>query len=119
MTVTEKTRGYLPEPCFGHDQLYVGCSRVKRPSDLTLCIKPRKDGLGDTHHTTLNVVMPEVRVRSSGGELSYEEPEIEEWSSSSFKIENSSSDTNSDSDSTQNTMSVSESTALSSESSES
>ena len=33
---------YLPNPVFGHGQLYVACSRVTKPENLSFCITPTK-----------------------------------------------------------------------------
>jgi ATP-dependent DNA helicase PIF1 len=39
-TIAGRVGLYLPDPCFGHGQLYVGCSRNSDEDALRLCIPP-------------------------------------------------------------------------------
>ena len=48
---------WLPQPVFGHGQLYVAISRVGDPKNCKLSIKPGKD---EAHTSTRNVVFKEV-----------------------------------------------------------
>lgn len=48
---------WLPQPVFGHGQLYVAVSRVGDPKNCKLSIKPQKDQLDNS---TRNVVFKEV-----------------------------------------------------------
>ena len=48
---------WLPQPVFGHGQLYVAVSRVGDPNNCKLSIKPQKD---QPDHSTRNIVFKEV-----------------------------------------------------------
>ena len=48
---------WLPQPVFGHGQLYVAVSRVGDPNNCKLSIKPQTD---QTYYSTQNVVFKEV-----------------------------------------------------------
>jgi ATP-dependent DNA helicase PIF1 len=49
---------YLPEPCFGHGQLYVGMSRLGNPEGLHVMVVGGRDAQGKV--CTDNVVYKEV-----------------------------------------------------------
>ena len=48
---------WLPQPVFGHGQLYVAVSRVGNPDNCTIAMKPEKD---QAANSTKNVVFKEV-----------------------------------------------------------
>ena len=66
---------WLPQPVFGHGQLYVAVSRVGNPNNCKLSIKPQKD---QPDNSTRNVVFKEVLLGCVAGaylpEQSHQQP---------------------------------------------
>ena len=69
---------YLPEPVFGHGQLYVAASRASSRSGLRFCIKPPPGAeVGTVCTKTRNIVWHEVFSQNAGLAIPYDS-EIEQ-----------------------------------------